>query len=332
MEEIPKTHKSALVTSRKQVGKVTEVPLAQPKRNQVVVKIAYAPVNPSDVGTLENWYPVQAKPPHSVGFEASGEVVAVGENLRVPHKVGDRVHVIGLGTWSQYIVLPSEACFKMREGLSLEQAACHYVNPGTVVYMAKLAERGGHKAAIHTAGASSLGKMMIPYFKEKGIKLINIVRREEYVQKLLNEGADYVLNSEAPDFTSQLRTIAAKEKATICFEAIAGDFTGRILRAMPSSSSIYVYGALSGKNVGGITVNDIAFLDKKVTGLWLQTYFKEVVAQGKTTEFFNEIHSRLNTIFESKIQKIFTLEDLEAAIAYYKENSSKGKILIKPNL
>jgi len=332
MEDIPKTQKSAWVTSRKQVGKVTEVPLAQPKKNQVLVKIAYAPVNPSDVGTLENWYPVQAKPPHSVGFEGSGIIVAVGENLKVPHKVGDRVHVIGLGTWSEYIVVPSELCSKIREGISLEQAACHYVNPGTVIYMAKLVERGGHKCAIHTAGASSLGKMMIKYFKEKGIKLISIVRREEYVQELLKEGADFVLNSEAPDFVSQFRTLAAKEKATICFEAIAGDFTGKILRVMPSSSIIYVYGALSGKNVGNITVNDLAFMDKKVSGLWLQTYFKEVVTQGKTSEFFNEIHSRLNTVFKSSIQKVYTLEDLEAAIAYYKENSSKGKILITPKL
>jgi len=35
------------------------------------------------------------------------------------------------------------------------------------------------KAVIHTAAASALGKMMVRYFQENGIKVINIVRREE---------------------------------------------------------------------------------------------------------------------------------------------------------
>jgi NADPH2:quinone reductase len=50
-----------------------------------------------------------------------------------------------------------------------------------------------------------LGRMLIRLFKENGIPLVNVVRREEQVQMLKEKhGAEYVLNSTDPDFESKL--------------------------------------------------------------------------------------------------------------------------------
>ena len=74
--------------------------------------------------------------------------------------------------------------------------------------MGHLVKKRGHKAAIHTAGSSALGRMFIRYFKEIGVKTINIVRRDGVIEELKNEGADYVLNSKAADFEEKLRDCA----------------------------------------------------------------------------------------------------------------------------
>jgi len=50
------------------------------------------------------------------------------------------------------------------------------LNPGAVYYIEYLAEKGGHKATIHTLGSSTIGRMTIRYFKLKGIKLVSIVK------------------------------------------------------------------------------------------------------------------------------------------------------------
>ena len=51
--------------------------------------------------------------------------------------------------------------------------------------------------------------MIIRVFKEAGIKLINVVRREEQVEMLKNEyGADIVLNSTSEDFDAELYKLA----------------------------------------------------------------------------------------------------------------------------
>jgi len=245
--------------------------------------------------------------------------------------VGDRVHVNGPGLFAEYFVGPSENCSPILQAdLSFEDAASHFVNPATVYYMGVLAEKGGHKAAIHNAGASALGRMLIRYFKHKGIKLINIVRKDEYIEVLKNEeGADYVLNSQSPDFEKQLKEVVEKENATISFDALAGDSTAKLLKAHPKGSTCYVYGLLSGDVVNGISVMDL-ISQKTVTGLYIVDYIVELGPQG-VGKFFDEIHSLLPTVFKTKIQKVFKLEQFKEAIEFYHINSSKGKILLTPN-
>jgi len=327
---LPETYKALQSQGPNTSPAIDSVPLSKPGFNQVVVKIEYAALNPSDIYALHGAYrPTQGKA--SVGNEGSGTIVAVGENLLVPHKVGDRVHVSGPGTYSQYLVTKSESCFPIQGDLSFEQAASHMVNPGTVYYMGVLAERGGHKAAIHNAGSSALGRMLIRYFKQKGIKTINVVRRDDFNEELTKEGADYILNSQAPDFEAKLKEIAEKEQATIAFDAISGEFTGKLVRAQPPGSTCYVYGALSGdREIKGVGIMDL-FQQKNITGLYLTNYITEVVKKGEAGKFFHEVHGLLGTVFRSEVQKVFSLDDFQEALAYYKDNSSKGKILFKPN-
>lgn len=328
---LPETYKT-LYGSSNPGGqpKIDQIPLPKPADNQVLVKIEFAPINPSDAGVLHGTRKYTSQTPHPAGLEGSGTIVAVGQNLKVAHQVGDRVHVAGYGTMGQYLLTEAENCSPIQGDLSFEEAASHYINPATVYLMGLKVEQGGHKAAIHTVGSSALGKMLIRYFKLKGIPLINIVRKDEYIEELKREGADYVLNSQASDFETQLKELAAKEKATIAFDAICGEFTTKVIKAQPRGSIIYVYGGLAGNDVTGLELLDLA-PEKSVTGLIVFTYLEKLRKNGELNKFYNEIHALLPTVFRTEIQKVFGLEEINEALAYYEANSSKGKVLIRPN-
>ena len=269
--------------------------------------------------------------PFIVGTEGSGTIVALGEDLEIPFKVGDRVHVHGFGNMAQYHATNTKNVFPIQGDLSFEEAANHIVNPGTAHYIGVLAERGNHKAVIHTAGSSALGRMLIRLLKKKGIKSINIVRRDDYTEELKREGADYILNSTAPDFDAKLKEIATKEEATMAVDAISGDLTSKVMNAQPPNSTVYVYGGLSKEGkVNNIPIGDL-FQGKKVTGFTLYTYFAEISSTGQYRKTFEEIHSLLPTVYNSHVEKVFKLEEFEEAITYYNANSSKGRILLKPN-
>ncbi len=169
---LPQTFKILYPSAEKGgLPRVEEVPLVLPGENQVLVKIEFAPLNPSDLVTMGGLAYFFNRDPYPCGHEGSGTAVAVGQNLKNPYKVGDRVHVAELGTYGQYVLAETEYISPILGDLSFEEAASHYINPATVYMFGQKIDEGGHKAAIHTVGASAIGRMMIRYFKEKGIKL-----------------------------------------------------------------------------------------------------------------------------------------------------------------
>lgn len=138
------------------------------------------------------------------------------------------------------------------------------------------------------------------------------------------------MNSQAPDFEASLKEVAEKENATMALEAIAGDFTEKVFHALPPNSTLYLYGALSGDSIKNINIFYF-FQNKTMEVLNIFNYSAELTKKGELVDFYKEIHKYLSTIFKSTIQKVFKLEDIKEALAYYEENSSKGKILIQPN-
>ena len=62
--------------------------------------------------------------------------------------------------------------------MSFEQASMSLVNPLTVIGFLDIARQMGVKTIIHTAAASSLGRMLNRFFANENINVINIVRRQ----------------------------------------------------------------------------------------------------------------------------------------------------------
>ena len=119
------------------------------------------------------------------------------------------------------------------------------VNPLTAIGFVDIAKQLNTKTVIHTAAASSLGRMINRYFPTEKLNVINIVRRQEQVDLLTKEGAKYVLNSQEEGFENKLAQLIKEHKVKLAFDAIGGEMAGRILKLMPKGSIAYVYGCLS---------------------------------------------------------------------------------------
>lgn len=82
---------------------VRELPLPPLGRDDVLVRILAAPVNPADLNIIEGTYPIKPDAfPAVGGNEGVGVVLAVGADVRPDGLVpGDRVIPVGpgMGTW-----------------------------------------------------------------------------------------------------------------------------------------------------------------------------------------------------------------------------------------
>ena len=236
-------------------GRLTwrEIPLPRPQAGQVLIRMAAAPINPSDLGALSGLsYSGKRQFPFTPGLEGSGTVIEVGEGFMPRLLTGQRVAcsalLTGDGTWAEYMVTSAQSCIPLNKNVSLEQGTTLLVNPLSALAILEIAQRGKHRAIVSTAAASALGGMILRLGKRRNIPIIHVVRRQAQVDWVRGLGGEYILNSSDPDFVEQLRTMAHKLKATLLLDAISGNMTQQLAEAAPFGSTILLYSRLSDQN------------------------------------------------------------------------------------
>jgi NADPH:quinone reductase-like Zn-dependent oxidoreductase len=310
-----------------------KVPALQP--GQVLVRIEAAPCNPSDLLLLQGKYGSLKKLPAVPGWEGAGTVVASGGGLIGAWLKGKRVACALRedrdGTWAEYFVANARDCIPLRKELSIDQAASLIVNPFTAVGLLETAQRAGHLAAIQTAAASQLGRMIIAIAAEKKLPLINIVRRDAQVELLKTLGAEYVLNSSDDSFLEDLKSLSKRLRATAAFEAVAGEMTGTLMNVMPRKSAVYLYGALSEEPCGAIDPIEVVFHDKSLHGFYLGNWLRRrgVIGSLRTAHRVQSLIS--SGRIATRVQRRLKLDEVVDGLRQYAQNMTDGKVLITPH-
>jgi NADPH:quinone reductase-like Zn-dependent oxidoreductase len=316
--------------------KVRELPMPQPRSGQVLVRIEAAPCNPSDLLLLQGKYGTLKTLPTVPGWEGAGTVIASGGGLYSRWLVGKRVACALRsssrdGTWAEYFVANASDCIPLKAGVPIEQAASFIINPMTAVALLETAIKDGHPAAIHTVGASQLGRMMLAIATDMTYPLINLVRRDAQAHMLKSLGAKYVINTSHDGFTDELKSLSAKLRATAAFEAIAGDMTGIVLNALPPTSTVYLYGALSQTPCGGIDPIEVVFHKKSLTGFFLGNWMENRGALGVIRAASKVQRMLIERRIETTIQRRLSLDEVVDGLQQYASRMTDGKVLITPH-
>ncbi|MBQ75888.1 MAG: NADH oxidase [Gammaproteobacteria bacterium] len=240
---------------------LVDVPIPEPKEDEVLVRVEASPINPSDLGMLfgmadiakakvsgsEDRPVVTADIPDNVmralaarvgqslpaGNEGAGVVVKAGNSEIAQALMGKTVAILGGAMYAQYRCIKAKQCLLMHEGVTPAEGASCFVNPLTALGMVETMRLEGYTALVHTAAASNLGQMLNKICIKDGVDLVNIVRRKEHVDLLRDIGATHVCNSSEPTFMEDLVEALVATGATVAFDATGGGkLGGQILTAM----------------------------------------------------------------------------------------------------
>jgi NADPH:quinone reductase-like Zn-dependent oxidoreductase len=307
----------------------TDVQVAKPARDEVLIKVAVAPINPSDLILLGGRNPFPRQLPLIPGFEGSGTVIesgggAIADQL-VTRNVACRAISDGNGTWAEYVVTKAERCIPLEPAVSLQQGAMMLVNPLTAWAFMHRVRETGHKAAIQTAAASALGQMIIKLATKSNLPLINVVRSQKQADDLRRLGAEHILNSSKDDFPGQLRQLAQSLNATVAFDAVAGDLCNVILAALPNGSELWSYGGLSNEPCK-IDPMVLIYQNKAVKGFW----GPPIVYALNKPDFdaaISYIQKNLDKIFHTTVRAVYQPTEHKQALADYMSTMGSGKVL-----
>lgn len=350
------------------------VPVPEPGPGQVLVRIEASPVNPSDQGTLFGAAdlaqatlggtdarpvmsaPVPAKAMPSmasrlgqalpVGNEAAGTVVAAGTAPAAQALLGRRVAILGGEMYAQFRCIDADACLLLPADASAADGASCFINPLTALGMVETMRREGHKALVHTAAASNLGRMLVRICKKDGIGLVNIVRSAAQVKLLKDEGAEHVVDSSQDGFADALKAALVATGATLAFDATGGGpLAGQILSAMeaaltrdakaynrygsPVHKQVYLYGGLDPRPTEIVRSFGMAW----GVGGWLVFPYLQKLGPEAMAKLKQRVADELTTTFRSHYTQTVTLQELlqPHVVARIAQRATGEKFLLQPN-
>jgi NADPH:quinone reductase len=199
-----------------------------PGPGEILVKVHAAGVNRPDVSQRSGSYPPPPGASDLPGLEISGEVVALGPDVR-KHKIGDKVmSLVAGGGYAQYCIAQDAQAMTVPPALSMLEAGATPETLMTVWH--NVFERGalkpGETLLIH-GGSSGIGTMATQLAKAFGSKVIVTVGAKDKADACVKLGADRAINYKTEDFVAEVKAATAGAGANVILDMVGGDYIER---------------------------------------------------------------------------------------------------------
>ena len=233
-----------------EVLEVADIPVPAVKPGQVLVKMAFAGVNFTDIYRRSGHYaasPTYPTPlPYVLGVEGSGTVAQIGDGVS-GLAAGDRVcFTRNPGSYAEYAVVPQDRLARVPEPLGLEAAAAVMTHGMTAHYLTtEFGLEAGSTCLVH-AGAGGVGQFLIQLAKLRGARVIATVGNDDKAQIARECGADEVILYRTTDFRAAVRELTRGRGVDIVFDSVGKDTLHGSLYSLRRRGLCVLYGHTSG--------------------------------------------------------------------------------------
>ncbi|MEM9180546.1 MAG: zinc-dependent alcohol dehydrogenase family protein [Pseudomonadota bacterium] len=299
-----------------------------PQAGEARVKVLATPIHPANLLQIAGQYAAAPDLPSIPGGEGVGEVVALGAG--VDHlQVGQLVLLAGVGgTWRDEIVAPAAGFVPAPPG-DVEQLSMLAVNPMTAHLMLRdFVDLNEGDWIIQSAANSAVGEMVIQLAAQRGIKTVNIVRREALVRPLTELGGTVVL-VDGPDLVEQVRNATGGAEIKLALDCVGGDTYERMVETLGYSAPIVAYGSLSGKQPE-LSLRAIVTNDVRPRGFWLARWYETATAEQKQAALGALVPLIASGQIKTKVDSRYPLEEIADAVTRAAAGGRDGKVLLVP--
>jgi NADPH:quinone reductase len=307
---------------------ITDAPRPSPGQGEVLIRVGAAGVNFADISKAHGTFRDGPRPPYLAGFEAAGEVVAVGNAVADP-KAGTRVVGVGYGAFAEYMVLPATAAMPLPDAWTEQQALGLVVNWPTA--LAALKPLGGITAGqtvlIHAA-AGATGQAAVTIAKYYGATVISAASPSKH-ETVLASGADHVLDSLGGDLAGEVLRLTGGAGADLVLESAGGaTFDASLAAAKRVTGRVVVSGLPGGE--AAITNWDLVYKHQ----VHLIGFNLGVLSQA-APHVFGEVMGELSGLIAAGVvppgrPTAYELADGPKALAKLEARATVGKLALVP--
>jgi NADPH:quinone reductase len=307
---------------------ITDAPVPRPGQGEVLIRVTAAGVNFADISKAHGTFRDGPRPPYLAGFEAAGEIVAVGEAVTGPQP-GVRVIGVGDGAFAEYVVLPAAGAMPVPSGWTEQQALGLVVNWPTA--LAALKHLGGVTAGqtvlVHAA-AGATGQAAVTLAKHYGATVIAAASPGKH-GTVLALGADHVLDSRGGDIAAEVLRLTGGAGADLVLESTPGaTFEASLAAAKRVTGRVVVHGVAGGE--ASITTWDLVYKHQvHIIG------FNVGVLIQAAPQIFGEVMGEVSTLVAAGVltpgrPTTYDLADGPKALAELATRATIGKLALLP--
>ena len=219
--------------------------LGVPGAGEAIVAVEATPIHIADLKCIRGERSFRHPLPATPGYEGIGRIVALGPGT-TDWRIGDRVFLwFATGTWQEQVRVRAETLAPAPAGDAV-QLCMLPVNPVTAHLIiednAHLLAPGGW--LVQNVANSACGLYLIELARRRGLRTVNIVRRDSLIPLIQQAGGDVVL-VDGDDLAARVRSATGNAPIRLGIDAVAGTATTRIGECLADGGTVLNYGMLS---------------------------------------------------------------------------------------
>lgn len=301
--------------------------LPPPGPGQALVAMQASPINPSDLLTLTGDYGRLPPLPAIGGNEGVGRIAALGEGVG-GLTVGQPVLLpIGAGTWVTHLLADARRLVPLPEGADALQLAMLTVNPPTAsLLLSEFVPLRAGDWVIQNVANSGVGGYLVQLAKRRGIRTVNLVRREASVAAVQADGGDVVL-VDGDDIDRRVQAATGGAPVRLGIDAAGGTATDRLARCLAEGGTLVNYGMMSGQPCQ-VAPSSFVFRDLTLKGFWLARWFRDASREAQRALYGELTQLVASGVLHARIQATYPVERIQEAVAAAHAGGRDGKILV----
>ena len=231
-----------------EVLKLERVPLPEPGKGEVRVRVAASGVNRADLIQRRGLYPAPPGwPPDIPGLEFSGTVDALGEGAE--GRVGQRVMgVVGGGGYAEAVVTHARDVVPVPDGMSLTDAGAVpevFMTAFDAVFE-QMQLRSGETLLVHAVG-SGVGTAALQLARAAGARVIGTSRTAAKLERAGELGLEHgVLVREGEDWPARVLELSGGRGADVILDLVGGPYLAGNQKAIATRGRMIVVGVTGG--------------------------------------------------------------------------------------
>jgi NADPH:quinone reductase-like Zn-dependent oxidoreductase len=310
------------------VLRVVEVPVPEPGPGQARIRLTLSPIHNHDLMIITGHYGIKPKLPHHPGTEGLGIVDAVGEGV-TNVKPGDRVTGGAAAAWSELYLTGAAGLVVVPDSID-DATACQLtaMPMSAVRLLADLDVKPGDWIAQNAANGA-VGKMLSKLAGERGVHVLNIVRREEAVAELAAEGIGKAVSSDTEDWQARARALTGGAPVIRAVDSIGGRASDELMDLVAEGGRLVSFGALSGRPLQ-VTAENLLFKQTTISAFWAAKPEARMTPAELGAARADLVQRAARGKLKLPIAQVFSLDQAAKAAEASTEKGRPGKIALRP--